>query len=127
AGSERGDSCAAGDQTFHGSAPVPPFNQLVDALCAALGIPIDQRPARWARAREAGTCAMARGKRHGLQLVTWFDDDYPSLLREIVDPPVAFWTKGQGESLRSPAVAVVGSRRAAPAGIAFARTLGQGL
>ena len=46
----------------------------------------------------------------GNGLITWTDEDYPALLREIADPPVALFTKGDTEMLRYPGLAIVGSR-----------------
>jgi len=62
-------------------------------------------------------------------LLTWFDDDYPRLLREIPDPPAALFVMGKRELLSQPQLAVVGSRNASAAGRenaqAFARELAQ--
>ncbi|MEK6371476.1 MAG: DNA-processing protein DprA [Acidobacteriota bacterium] len=46
--------------------------------------------------------------------VTLADDDYPSLLRQIVDPPPALFFRGDPALARKPSVAMVGSRRASP-------------
>lgn len=55
--------------------------------------------------------------------VTLVDDDYPPLLKEIIDPPLALFYRGDLSLLRQPAVAVVGSRRASPYGVNAARQL----
>ncbi len=47
-------------------------------------------------------------------VITLVDADYPPLLREIIDPPLALHVRGRRELLQQTAVAVVGSRRAAP-------------
>ncbi len=72
---------------------------------------------------------LAREAQH---LVTWADADYPRLLRQIPDPPLAFYLLGQRAALAQPQLAVVGSRNPTPAGRenarAFARHLaGAGL
>lgn len=63
------------------------------------------------------------------QLLTWFDEDYPRLLREIPDPPVALFVIGERAVLSLPQLAVVGSRNATAAGRenarAFAHELAQ--
>lgn len=46
--------------------------------------------------------------------VTLADDDYPPMLRQIADPPLALHCRGNRELLRRPSIAVVGSRRASP-------------
>ena len=56
--------------------------------------------------------------------VTLLDDDYPALLREIIDPPLALFYRGRRELLtHRPLIAVVGSRHASPYGINAARFL----
>jgi DNA processing protein len=60
-------------------------------------------------------------------IVTLADDDYPTSLFEIADPPPILYLKGRRELLGRPAIAVVGSRNATPGGLqnaeAFARAL----
>ncbi len=43
-------------------------------------------------------------------LISWDSSDYPALLKEISDPPVVLYAKGQLSSLQKPRLAVVGSR-----------------
>jgi DNA processing protein len=52
---------------------------------------------------------------------------YPPRLAEIVDPPIVLWAGGDTTALAAPAVAIVGSRHASPAGLATARRLGRDL
>lgn len=65
-------------------------------------------------------------------LLTWTDNDYPPLLREIPDPPLVLYVIGRREVLSHPQIAIVGSRNPSPLGRenaqAFARSLaGAGL
>ena len=60
-------------------------------------------------------------------LCTWFDDDYPPLLREIADPPMALFLRGQRARLRDPLFAIVGSRNPTPVGNATARAFAEEL
>ncbi len=62
---------------------------------------------------------------HGL--VTWSDEDYPGLLREIADPPVALFVRGDAKHLNLPQIAVVGSRQATPGGVEIAGRLSEQL
>jgi DNA processing protein len=55
------------------------------------------------------------------------DDSYPAMLKEIIDPPLALFYRGDPDVLRQPLVAVVGSRRASPYGINAARELARQL
>lgn len=67
---------------------------------------------------------LAQDRHH---LVTWRDPDYPPLLREIADPPLALYVAGDRALLSTPQVAVVGSRNPTPQGRenahAFSRSL----
>lgn len=56
-------------------------------------------------------------------VLTLIDDDYPPLLREIVDPPLTIHVRGRREFLQRNALAVVGSRRASPYALNAARHL----
>lgn len=47
----------------------------------------------------------------GAQIMTYWDDDYPDLLREIYDPPLMLWIKGDRLVLNTDAISVVGTRR----------------
>src|SRR6266542_908654 len=54
----------------------------------------------------------AQLERAGMRIVTAFDEEYPSLLAEISDPPFLLYAAGNLERFRLPAVGVVGSRAA---------------
>lgn len=56
-------------------------------------------------------------------VVALCDADYPPLLREIIDPPLALHVRGDRALLQTTAVAVVGSRRASPYGVNAAQHL----
>lgn len=60
-------------------------------------------------------------------ILTIFDDAYPPLLREIVDPPLALHYRGDLALLQQPGVAIVGSRRASPYGVNVADHLARKL
>jgi len=62
---------------------------------------------------------LAANRQH--QLIVWTDDDYPALLREIPDPPVALYVVGERQWLTRPQLAIVGSRNPTPAGTEHAR------
>ena len=108
AGAERAD-CAA------------PLLRLLDAPAGdwlGAGAPIGAREA----ALGAEAAAHAHSVRTWLEddpshhLLTWGDPDYPSLLREVGNPPTALFVHGAPERLWWPQIAVVGSRAPTPAG-----------
>lgn len=86
-------------------------------------VPEAERPRLIARARQWANAALDRASKAGIGVMPWFSDGYPQLLREIADPPILLWTAGDAAILSDRAVAVVGSRRATPAGLAVARQL----
>lgn len=57
------------------------------------------------------------------RLVTFVDDDYPELLKQIHDPPLALYVQGTLEKKDKQAVAVVGTRRASHYGLSVADRL----
>src|SRR4051794_8391782 len=59
----------------------------------------------------------------GAVLVTIGDPRYPQRLREIFDPPIVLFARGRVELLTSLSLAVVGTRRPTPYGIAVAERL----
>jgi len=61
--------------------------------------------------------------RTGANLIAMGDPRYPPLLREIFDPPIILFARGRIELLHSLAVAVVGTRRPTPYGLAVAERL----
>jgi DNA processing protein len=59
--------------------------------------------------------------------ITLADDDYPPMLREIIDPPLTLHFRGDRSLLAQKSIAIVGSRRASPYAINVARQLGDDL
>ena len=56
----------------------------------------------------------------GNHLLTWDDPRYPRSLLELGDAPVLLFCKGDPLLLNAPAIAIVGSRNASPAGLLVA-------
>lgn len=54
---------------------------------------------------------LERTRRIGARLVTLYDSDYPSILKQISDPPPLLWVLGSLKALSTRSVAVVGTRR----------------
>lgn len=67
-----------------------------------------------------------RVRRLDLKVVTWDSPLYPALLRQIPDPPLVLFIRGEIPQ-GSPAVAIVGSRRCSSYGRDFSRRLARAL
>jgi len=67
---------------------------------------------------------LRRIREYNCRAVTWEDAEYPELLRQIYDPPVLLYVKGQLLPRDKNAVAIVGSRQASHYGIETARRFG---
>ena len=65
-------------------------------------------PALHARA----AAAIERAAGSGIAAIAWSDAAYPMALASIADPPLVLWTRGVGDALHLPAVAIVGARAA---------------
>lgn len=99
----------------------------IEQLAEAIDVPPGARQQRVFASRLWARQSLAAAKQLGLLVVPWFDTSYPELLRQIPDPPIVLWLQGEPAWLSKPAVAIVGSRRATPAGMVAARTLGRQL
>lgn len=60
-------------------------------------------------------------------LLTWGDDDYPKLLRELPDAPVVLYVHGERALLAQSQLAIVGSRNPTPGGRENAHAFGAAL
>jgi len=76
---------------------------------------------------EAAAQEVARIKQDGCRLMAYADADYPPLLKETYDPPVALYARGDVSLLTRPCLAVVGARKPSPYGNAIAERLGADL
>jgi DNA processing protein len=59
----------------------------------------------------------------GAELISIHDSRYPARLREIFDPPLLLFAKGRTELLCSHSIAIVGTRRPTPYGLAATERL----
>lgn len=62
-------------------------------------------------------------RRRGVELITLSDPRYPPLLKDVYDPPVLLYVLGNLELLGSDGIAVVGTRRPTPYGMAATERL----
>ena len=63
----------------------------------------------------------------GAGFLTYADAAYPERLREIFDPPVLLWIRGNAQLLAQPSIAVVGTRHPTPYGTGMAEMLSRDL
>jgi DNA processing protein len=109
-----------------GTTDPPPMEWgLVERAAEVLITPRTEIVTRLREARGRARQAAQATASLGVPMVTVFDEVYPDRLREIADPPLALWVRGDASVLVSPAVAVVGSRQATSSGLAMARQLGR--
>jgi DNA processing protein len=85
-----------------------------------------RRPLRIAGADEVER-EMNAARRAGVRYIALGEAEYPPLLRQIDTAPPILCVRGREEALQQPAVAIVGSRNASAAGLAFADRLARGL
>ena len=63
--------------------------------------------------------------RKGLQILTFSDEHYPQRLKNIADPPIVLYYQGELPDFDNNAlIAVVGTRKASPYGLAAAKRMG---
>ncbi len=74
----------------------------------------------WKRAVEE---ERKRLEKAGIEVITYQDKCYPSLLKEIYDPPLLLYLKGNANLLNTPSLAIVGTRQATFYGIKTATRL----
>src|SRR5262249_28872944 len=59
----------------------------------------------------------------GIRILSREDQDWPSRLSEIYDPPLVLYVRGNVETLARPGIAIVGTRHPTPYGIGMAERL----
>ncbi|MCK4264394.1 MAG: DNA-protecting protein DprA, partial [Candidatus Aminicenantes bacterium] len=65
--------------------------------------------------------------RKGYSILSIEDKQYPEYLRETFDPPLVLYCAGKVETLKEPAVSIVGARKPTPYGRAVAERLAEDL
>ena len=75
------------------------------------------------RSSELANEEIARASAAGVRVISIDDPAYPPRLREIYDPPVVLYLRGNPEAISKPGIAVVGTRHPTPYGIGMAERL----
>ena len=72
---------------------------------------------------EQANDALARAAEVNARVIALSDADYPARLKQIYDPPVVLYVRGDASVLSRPGIAVVGTRHPTPYGIGMAERL----
>jgi DNA processing protein len=75
------------------------------------------------QSRGSGDEELVRAASAGATVVSIDDAAYPATLRQIYDPPIVLYVRGDVEALSRPGIAVVGTRHPTPYGIGMAERL----
>ncbi|HZQ92371.1 MAG TPA: DNA-processing protein DprA [Terriglobales bacterium] len=75
------------------------------------------------KAMQAAQEELVRAASAGAQVVGLDDAAYPARLRQIYDPPLVLYVRGNVEALAQPGIAVVGTRHPTPYGVGMAERL----
>ncbi len=95
---------------------------LTELESSGLTAPVAQAIFAQAGLKEA-EAELAGVKKAGCRLVTLADSDYPPILKQIGDPPLVLYVRGEVEALARHAVAMVGTRRPTAYGSSVAHRL----
>lgn len=66
-------------------------------------------------------------EKFGAKIITFFDEEYPQILKEIPDPALTLTLRGDIKLLQKNSIAIVGSRNASLNGINFAKLIANDL
>ena len=62
-------------------------------------------------ARQTAAQTTQAARKLQIQILSFFDPEYPQMMKEIFDPPLILYFRGNVDLLLRPPVAIVGSRR----------------
>lgn len=75
------------------------------------------------KSMESANDALARAAAVGAKVIPLSDAEYPPRLKQIYDPPVVLYVRGEASLLSRPGIAVVGTRHPSPYGLGMAERL----
>jgi len=109
----------------HFASPIEIYQTEYIDLCSFLGIKQDLAKNRRYKSNieaniEKDFRWLAQPNHH---LVCWGDEQYPTLLAQISDPPISIFASGNLALLAEPKISIVGSRRPSPVGVKIANTI----
>ena len=105
------------------------FGSAEAALDALPGLIARNNPGRSIRIAAPGDIEreLEQAEQHGARFLCLDEPGYPAPLRAIDTAPAVIAVRGRNELLDRPAIAIVGSRNASAAGLAFAERIARGL
>src|SRR5438477_6603592 len=90
----------------------------------AAGLPVQSAQSLGTgRSVELANDEIAKAAAADVHLVSFDDPQYPSRLRQIYDPPLVLYVRGNVAALSQPGIAVVGTRHPTPYGLGMAERL----
>ena len=99
------------------------FNASLTELEAA-GLPaVSAQSLGTGRSMELANDEIAKAAAAGIHVVAFDDPAYPARLRQIYDPPLVLYVRGNVAALAAPGLAVVGTRHPTPYGMGMAERL----
>ncbi len=93
------------------------WQRLADHLPVSLEALLSSRIIPWEQVDELAACLIAQA----IDFVSIESEDYPERLREIPDPPLGLFIKGNKSLLKERQIAIVGSRKATQAALTLAK------
>src|SRR5690349_8851816 len=91
----------------------------------AVGLPAPAAQAiALGKSLEQANDALARASAVNARVIPLSDAEYPARLKQIYDPPVVLYVRGDASVLSCPGIAMVGTRHPTPYGIGMAERLG---
>ena len=75
------------------------------------------------KSRELASEEVARASEAGAHIVTLDDDGYPTHLKQIYDPPLVLYVRGDASVIGRPGIALVGTRHPTPYGSGMSERL----
>ena len=79
------------------------------------------------RQLDQAKCILLECEKEAIEIIGYYDEYYPILLKEIPDSPMVIYVKGRKEYMKDPMIALVGARKCTEYGYRMARYLSKEL
>ena len=111
----------------HFGSPAAVFRASLTELEAATIQAVSAQSLATGKSAELAREELARAADAGVTVLSMDDTRYPHRLKEIYDPPVILYVRGNAEILNQPGIATVGTRHPTPYGSGMAERLANDL